>query len=82
MADDFEEAIFNEFYFDHAINKGMVVKSGNAEISGKAKISIEEDSHDGIKIILKKDENDAIKEIKFVCSCGQSKAVVLDYTDQ
>jgi len=82
MADDFEEAIFNEFYFDHAINKGTVVKSKFAKISGKAKITIEEDSQDGVKIILKKDEKDAIKEIKFVCTCGQSKTVVLDYSDQ
>jgi hypothetical protein len=46
----------------------------------KAKISCEDDL-DGVRVLLKKDANDNLKEIKFVCSCGQSKSIILDYSE-
>lgn len=81
MKDKFKEPVFREFDFDSNDSSGNFIKSTKAELVGKTKISVEEESHDGVKIILKKDGNDSIKEIKFVCSCGQTKSVILDYSD-
>ncbi len=46
---------------------------------GKTKISFEEDENEKVKIILKKDADDTVKELKFVCSCGETKSIILDY---
>ena len=81
MKNNFEEPLFREFNYDIQESSGNFIKSSEAELVGKTKISVEEESHEGVKIILKKDGNDSIKEIKFVCSCGQTKSVVLDYSD-
>ena len=81
MKDSFKEPLFREFSFsDDKTNKSFI-KASEATIVGKTRISIEEESHDGVKVILKKDANDIIKEIKFVCSCGQTKSIVLDYSE-
>ena len=80
MKDNFEEPLFREFTYSQSDNKSFI-KSGKTEMVGKVKVSVEEESHDGVKIILKKDSNDSIKEIKFVCSCGQTKSIILDYSD-
>lgn len=56
-----------------------VIKSEELHLEGKTKISFEEDDIDGIKIILNKDENNNVREIKFICSCGQTKSIILDY---
>lgn len=56
-----------------------VIKSEELQIEGKTKISFEEDEIDGIKIVLNKDENNNVREIKFICSCGQTKSIILDY---
>lgn len=80
MKDDFEEYMFREIsHFPKT--SGSLIKSKEAEISGIVKVSVEEDSHDGVKIVLKKDKNDNIKEIKFVCTCGQTKSILLDYSE-
>ena len=79
--DNFEEITFREFVFEHTDLRSNVIKSENSEISGKTKVTVDEDEHDGVKIILKKDEHDVIKEIKFVCTCGQTKTVLLDYNE-
>ncbi len=81
MADDFKDPVFREMDYDNKLSSGNVIKKDNFEITGRAKISIEEESHEGVKFILKKDEFDNIKEIKFVCSCGQTKSIILDYSD-
>jgi flagellar hook protein FlgE len=60
---------------------GNIIKGSSAKIEGKVKVSIQHDELDDVKVILKKDENDNIKEIKFVCSCGQTKTVILDYDE-
>jgi hypothetical protein len=79
MSNIYEETILNEFTAKK--QKNSVIKKADIALSGKTKINVEEDEHSGVKIILKKDENDGIKEIKFVCSCGESKSIILDYAD-
>lgn len=81
MKDNFEEPVYREVNADGGKQALNFIKSSDAEVVGKSKISVEEDSHDGVKVILKKDANDSIKEIKFVCSCGQTKSIILDYTE-
>lgn len=80
MNDNFEDSIFREISV-HGNQKSNVIKASESKIVGLSKISINEESHDGVKIVLKKDKNDNIKEIKFVCSCGQTKSVLLDYNE-
>ena len=80
MENNFVESIFNEYY-DLPNSNSNVIKSSVAEIAGKTKITVEEESFDGVKIVLKKDDKDALKEIKFICSCGQTKSVILDYSE-
>jgi len=82
MKKEFTDAIFSKVTTDNMLKKGKVLKHGNFRIAGKAKIEVMEDSEDGVKIILNKDENDTIREIKFVCSCGQTKSLYLDYSDE
>ena len=81
MKNEFKEPLFREFNYAMDENSGNFIKGSEAEVIGKTKISVEEESHEGVKIILKKDGNDSIKEIKFVCSCGQTKSVILDYSE-
>ncbi len=80
MKDSFDEPLFREYSLSPN-QKGNFIKASKAEMVGKTKVAIEEESHDGVKVILKKDANDSIKEIKFVCSCGQTKSIILDYSD-
>lgn len=77
MKENFEESLYKEIEF--VKNSKGVIKAPHAKIIGKSKISVEEEGHNGAKIVLKKDENDTIKEIKFICSCGKTKSIVLDY---
>ena len=81
MKSNFEEPLFREFNFPTSNISGNLIKAGGSEVIGKTKVSVEEGSHDGVTVILKKDSNDSIKEIKFVCSCGQTKSIVLDYSE-
>ncbi|MCB0743913.1 MAG: hypothetical protein KDC52_16945 [Ignavibacteriae bacterium] len=77
--DQFNEAVFKEISYRNDAIFGNVMSAEEVEIIGTSKISVEEESHEGIKIVLNKDENDNIKEIKFVCTCGETKSVILDY---
>ena len=79
MKEEFVESLYKEIEL-HKNHKG-VLKSSEVKILGKSKISVEEESHNGAKIVVKKDENDTIKEIKFICSCGKTKSIVLDYSE-
>lgn len=81
MKDEFQDYLFREIENPNPHSKGNLIKANQAEFKGAVKISVEEDSHDGVKIVLKKDRNDTIKEIKFVCSCGQTKSIILDYSE-
>ena len=82
MADKFKEPIFRELGKEASLHSGNVIKSGKVSLSGKTKITIEEESHEGVKFVLKRDANDEIREIKFICSCGQTKSLILDYTEE
>jgi len=81
MENQFEDSLFKDIYLKNKACTGNLLKQSDIEITGVAKISVEDDDVDGIRIILKKDANDSIKEIKFVCSCGQTKSILLDYSD-
>ncbi len=81
MSDEFKEPIFRELDKVSSLKSGNIIKAEKVAISGKTKITVEEESHEGVKFILKRDANDEIKEIKFICSCGQTKSLILDYTE-
>ncbi len=81
MNDKFEDPIFREVDKSSDKVSGNVIKAEKVVVSGKTKITIEEESHEGVKFILKRDAADEIKEIKFICSCGQTKTLILDYSD-
>ncbi len=81
MSEDFKDEVFKDISYRNISGNGNVIKAKDAVIKGFAKIAIEEDSHGGVKIVLKKDDQDNIKEIKFICSCGETKSVILDYSE-
>lgn len=74
-----EEMKFEIFNSDNLSSKKKVIKANQIKVLGKVQVSFEEDSLDNLKIVLNKDENNNIREIKFVCSCGQTKSLILDY---
>ncbi|MEW6004364.1 MAG: hypothetical protein AB1695_03530 [Stygiobacter sp.] len=80
MANQFEDALFKDVFTKNKSKTGNLLKAEDIEVTGKAKISCEDDL-DGVRILLKKDANDNLKEIKFVCSCGQTKSIILDYSE-
>jgi hypothetical protein len=81
MNEEFKDYTFTEISHRNVEGSGTVIKAEDAQIVGSAKINVEQESHDGVKVILKKDDSDNVKEIKFVCSCGETKSVLLDYSD-
>ena len=81
MNDKFEEPLFRELDKKSNLTSGNVIKSDKVTIAGKTKITIEEESNEGVKFVIKKDSNEQIKEIKFICSCGQTKSILLDYSE-
>ncbi len=81
MGNHFEDALFKDIFSKNKSHTGNLIKKEDLDIKGAAKISVEDDEVDGVRVILKKDANDSIKEIKFVCSCGQTKSIILDYSE-
>jgi len=81
MANNFEDAVYKDIFPTNKTNTGNLIKSNDVEVLGLSKISFQDDDLDGVRILLKKDPNDNLKEIKFVCSCGQTKTVILDYNE-
>ncbi len=81
MPSQFEDATFKDVFTKNNANTGNLIKADAVEIKGLSKISFEDSEEDGIRIILKKDSHDNLKEIKFVCSCGQTKSIILDYSE-
>ena len=61
MKENFKEPVFREIGIDPGTKTGNVIKSSKANVIGKTKISVEEDGHESVKVILKKDEEDTIK---------------------
>ena len=82
MNGNFKDIVYREVSFDGGTNKSNVIKKEVAQFVGKTKIAVEEENHEGVKIIVKKDASDNVREIKFVCSCGQTKSILLDYSEQ
>jgi len=80
MDDDFLEPIYNEIV-PVSSSKSNVIKASEVQFVGNTKLSVEENSEDDVTIFLKKDANDNIHEIKFVCACGRTKSIILDYSD-
>lgn len=81
MNDLIEDAIFNSVTCKSGSRKSNLIKAEDVQISGSSKICFEEDHAEGIKIVLTKDADNNVKEIKFICSCGQTKALSLDYSE-
>lgn len=78
--EDFIEPVYTEIVpVKHSMSN--VLKSSDIKIVGDIKISVEEDSEDSVNIFLKKDAHDNIQEIKFICSCGKTKSLIMDYDD-
>jgi hypothetical protein len=80
MTEIFEEPLFREVSIP-AKNTGNIIKAKDAEVTGLTKISVDDNTDEGVKVLLKKDGNDFVKEIKFICSCGHTKTIVLDYSE-
>lgn len=81
MKELIDEATFDNITRKNITRKSSLIKAEDVEILAPSKICFEEDHAEGIKIILTKDEDDNIKEIKFICTCGQTKSVTLDYSE-
>jgi hypothetical protein len=79
---NFNEEIYKEISYNNSAINGNVIHADDIEVIGTSKITIEEESHEGVRIVLNKDSEDNIKEIKFVCSCGETKSVLLDYNEE
>lgn len=77
--DQFNEDIYREISYGKT--NGKLILAEDVKIVGSSKITVEDESHEGVKIILNKDSEDNIKEIKFVCTCGETKSVILDYDE-
>lgn len=81
MSDTFTESTYREVLNKNSANSGNVIKSEYLTSNGKTKVEFHDEHDDSVKILLKKDENDQVQEIKFVCSCGETKSIALDYND-
>jgi len=81
MKDNFKEPVFREVDGNSGLTSGNLIKASKANFIGKTKVSVEEEGHESVKVILKKDQHDNIKEIKFVCTCGKTKTIELDYEE-
>ena len=82
MANNFNEMVYREILPSADASRSNLLKKGTAKLVGKTKITVDDESHEGVKIVIKKDANENVREIKFVCSCGQTKSIILDYTEQ
>ncbi|PID62485.1 MAG: hypothetical protein CR986_01585 [Ignavibacteriae bacterium] len=80
--DSFNEEIYRCISFNNSALKGNLLNAEDVKIAGTSKIAVQHDNHEGVKIILNKDAEENIKEIKFVCSCGETKSVILDYNEE
>lgn len=81
MFENFIENSYKEINNTNKIQSGNVIKKESVKESGNVKIEFHDEHDDSVKILLKKDENDEVREIKFVCSCGETKSVLLDYNE-
>jgi hypothetical protein len=82
MFDSFSENSYREVGNINKAVSGNVLKKTTIHEVGNFRVEVHDEQDDGVKILLNKDENGEVKEIKFVCSCGETKVVVLDYNEQ
>jgi hypothetical protein len=76
-----DEMKFEILNTNNLSSKKKIIKGDQIKVIGKVQVSFEEDALDNVKIILNKDENNNIREIKFICNCGHTKSLILDYED-
>ena len=81
MSDTFAENTYREVINSNSSKSGNVIKKNEITTSGQTKVEFHDEHDDAVKILLKKDENDQVQEIKFVCSCGETKSIAFDYND-
>lgn len=81
MSETFTENTYREVINNNSAKSGNVIKKEEITTSGKTKVELHEEQDEAVKILLKKDENDQVQEIKFVCSCGETKSIKFDYND-
>lgn len=48
MKEEFQDIVYREIGYSKIVSKNLI-KAEDSQITGSAKISIEEDSHDGVK---------------------------------
>ena len=82
MSDAFHDSFFNLATTNSKARNSNIIKANDVIVQGVSQISFEEDTSEGIKVVLHKDNEGNLKEIKFICSCGQTKSLVLDYSEQ
>lgn len=82
MSEIFNDSFFNLVTTNSKVRNSNIIKSDDVLMQGVSQISFEEDSAEGIKVVLHKDNEGNLKEIKFICACGQTKSLVLDYSEQ
>jgi hypothetical protein len=81
MANHFEEVLMKDIFTKNSPVSGNLIKAKDIELKGYSKITLETDENEDVKIYLKKDADESVKEIKFVCSCGHTKSIILDYSE-
>lgn len=81
MSELFSENTYKEVLNANKLTSGNVIKKNNINCIGNTKIEFHDEQEDGVQVLLKKDENEQVKEIKFVCSCGETKTISLDYNE-
>lgn len=81
MNQSFNENTYREVLNTNKTSSGNVIKKQCVNFIGKTKIEYFDDHEDSVKVLLKKDEHDQVREIKFVCSCGETKSITLDYNE-
>lgn len=81
MSDTFSENTYSEALRINKSSTGNVIKQSDVNLTGSTKIEFHDEYDDGVKIFIKKNGNDQLQEIKFVCSCGETKSIKLDYSE-
>lgn len=81
MSELFVENTYREVINPNKSHSGNLIKKNDIKIIGATKIEAHEEHDDSVKVLIKKDEQDQVQEIKFVCSCGETKSIKLDYNE-
>lgn len=81
MSELFVENTYREVINPNKSYSGNLIKKDDIKIIGATKIEAHDEHDDSVKVLIKKDEQDQVQEIKFVCSCGETKSIKLDYNE-